>query len=112
MKIWTMGAGKALLTLNHVQSAGKAPQRQPGRHQTMIGCLARVQRFAHRTEHGLQSSRLGARYTQRGDKFLLIETQQMRARRGRAKAADRGGRMKTKYVVMARREHPADTALE
>src|SRR5258708_6438820 len=74
MEVRTMRAGKALLAFDGVQPAGKTTHRQLRRDQTVVGCLAGVQGFAHRPEHGFQSGCLSAGDTQGGDKLLLIKS--------------------------------------
>src|ERR1700722_12919380 len=99
MKIRAMGAGETLLTLDHIQTAGKSTRCQFRRHQPMVGRLTRVKRFTHRSEHGLKPSRLSSGDPKGDGEFVLIETQQMRTGGRRAKASDRGRGVKAEPVI-------------
>src|ERR1017187_7623482 len=112
MEIRTVGTGEALLALNDIGSAGKATHRQLPPHPSVIRCFPRMQRFAHCPKHGFQPSRLRSSDTERGDKFILVQTQQMGASRRRAEAAYRSRGMKAQYIVVTWCQNPTHSALK
>ena len=102
IEVGAVRAGEALGAFDHIGAAGEAALCQSCGEQAVIRRLAGMQRLAHRAEHRLQPRRLGARDAERGGELLRIQSQQMRARRGGAEAAEGAGGVEAKRVVVAR----------